>query len=234
MSDAKRSTKEIELEEQKLASEIDLNKKKKKQVETETRLTELEVLEYERQERNTKSKSSEARVYHFVDQVSTNTVKSAIGTLNEWVLRSSEPITVVFNSPGGGVFPGLALYDAIKAIRHRDHVKVDTVTLGMAASMGGVLFQAGETRTIGENSYILIHEVSDLAIGTTSELEDELKLTKRLQARLLGILSERSSMSKTSIEKKWKKFDWWLDSAESVELGFADVILAANDEASAG
>ena len=94
----------------------------------------------------------------------------------------------------------------------------------MAASMAGILLQSGNKRVIGQNAYILIHEVSDVAAGTTSEIEDELKLTKRLQKRLVGILAERSTMSEQQIEKKWKKNDWWLDANEAVELGFADEI----------
>lgn len=216
MSTTARSKKEIELHEQKLAAEI-------KKIETETKLTAYEVQEYQRQERNAKAKNSEARVYNFVDQVSTNSVKSAIGTLTEWVRRNKTPITIVFNSPGGNVFAGLALYDAIKVIE-QEGIEVTTVARGMAASMAGILLQAGNKRVIGENAYILIHEVSDLAVGTTTEIEDELKLTKRLQKRLVNILAERATIPASKIEKEWKRKDWWLDAAEAVELGFADAI----------
>lgn len=212
----KRSKREIELTEKKLESEIKL-------LDLEAEKTALERDEYARDERDALAKASEARTYNFVEGVGPSSVKNAIIVLNEWARKSKRPITIVYNTPGGGVFEGLALYDAIEAIKAQN-IKVTTVVRGMAASMGGILLQSGDERIIGKNAYVLIHEVSDVAMGTTSELEDELKLTKRLQARLVGILASRSTLTAKQIEHKWKKTDWWLDADEAVELGFADKI----------
>jgi len=231
MAPEQRSKLEVELNEKLLAAQIDRTKADKKKIERETALTDYEVTEYERQERNAKSKHSEARIYNFVDTVTPQSVKSAIGTLTEWTRRSPEPITLIVNTPGGNVFAGLALYDAIKYIRKGDEdaglppIVINTVARGMAASMGGIIFQAGAERRIEENAFILIHEISDITAGTTSELEDEVKFTKRVQKRLINILAERSTLDTTTIDKKWKRKDWWLDSSEAVELGFADVVV---------
>lgn len=224
-----RSPREVELSEQLLEEQVHKTHAERLKFERETALTEFEVLEYERQERNAKAKHSEAYVYNFVDQVSTSSVKSAIGTLAEWVRRKHQegderPIQLIFNSPGGNVFAGLALYDALKDIQNKEHVEIVTVARGMAASMAGILLQAGSKRIISENSWILIHEVSDIASGTTSELEDEVMLTKRLQKRLINILAERSTMTDKQIDKKWKRKDWWLEAQEAVDLGFADEV----------
>ena len=234
-----RSQAEVELSETLIGEQIKKTEAERKKYETEEELARYEVLEYERQERNAKAKHSEARIYNFVDQVSTGSVKSAIGTLNEWVRRdlvsgiTPRPLTVVFQSPGGGVFPGMALFDAIKRIQRGDPnnddpalrvppVKVDTIASGYAASMAGILLQAGDVRIIEENAYILIHEISSLALGNTSEMEDEVKLMKRLQDRVLKIFVERSNMTKRAIETKWKRKDWWIDAEEAIEKGFAD------------
>lgn len=211
-----RSAREIELSEQKL--ELECTK-----IGLEIERGRAMVSEAVRDERNAMSKASEARVYNFVESVGASSVKSCVTILEEWARRGTDEITIVFNSPGGQVFHGLALYDAIKAIQAKGIV-VNTVTRGMAASMGGVLFQAGHERVIGKNAYILIHEVQDVAAGTTADLEDELEFTKRVQQRLLGILAERSTMTAKQIERKWKKTDWWIDADEAVELGFADRI----------
>jgi len=177
------------------------------------------------------SKHSEARIYNFVDQVTPQSVKSAIGTLTEWTRRGSDPITLIVNTPDGNVFSGLALFDAIKYIQKGDEeaglppITINTVARGMAASMGGIIFQAGNERRIEDNAYILIHEISDIAIGSTSELEDEVKLTKRLQKKLVNILAERSTLSTKQIDANWKRKDWWLDAEEAVAKGFADTIV---------
>lgn len=151
-------------------------------------------------------------------------MQECIEDLGTWRRQDpKQPIKIIFNSPGGSVFEGLALYDYIQETRESG-TRVDTMALGMAASMGGVLLQAGETRTMSRHSYLLIHEVSAGAMGNVSELEDELKFTKRLQDRLLSILSERASMTKQQIARKWKKTDWWLDAQEALALGFCDEV----------
>jgi ATP-dependent Clp protease protease subunit len=166
----------------------------------------------------------EHRIYTFDSAVSDRSVAAAIGDIGLWVRRNpKKPIEIVFNSPGGGVFAGLALYDFLQEIREAG-TKVDTFALGMAASMGGILLQAGEKRIMSRHAYMLIHEVSSGAFGNISEMEDELKFSKRLQDRLLGILAERSSFSKAQIARRWKKKDWWLDSDECLKHGFVDEV----------
>jgi ATP-dependent Clp endopeptidase proteolytic subunit ClpP len=171
-----------------------------------------------------KASEYENRIYAFDGAVSGGSVQHAIVTLGQWVRRDPEtPITIVFNSPGGNVFNGLALFDYIKDMQSQG-TQIDTVALGMAASMGGVLLQAGKERTMSEHSYLLIHEVSDFAGGQMSELEDQVKFAKRLQERLLSILAERSTLNKRQIERRWKRRDWWLDADEALKLGFCDRI----------
>lgn len=211
-----RSTKEIELTERKLEIEIE-------KLSLECDRGRLLVSESARDERNAASKASEARVYNFVDAVGSSSVKSCVTVLEEWERRSKDPITIVFNSAGGQVFHGLALYDAITAIKDKG-VKVDTVARGMAASMGGILFQAGDERVIGSNAYVLIHEISDITAGAMADIEDHVDFIKRVQKRCLAILSDRSTLSAKDIEKRWKKTDWWIDADEAVALGFADRI----------
>jgi ATP-dependent Clp endopeptidase proteolytic subunit ClpP len=218
MADTKkdRSKIEIELNERKLDLEC-------KKLDIELKNGEYILSSSEREDIKAKSQSSQARVYNFVDKVSSTTVKTCVNTLEEWARRNTEPVTIVFNSPGGEVFPGLALFDAILALREKG-IDITTVCRGWAASMGGVLFQAGKERVIGQNSYMLIHEVSDIAVGTTADLEDELEFTKRVQKRLVNILAERSTLSAKQIEAKWKKTDWWVDADECIKYGFADRI----------
>ena len=128
---------------------------------------------------------------------------------------------MVFNSPGGSVLDGLALFDYLRQLRQAGH-HVTTVALGRAASMGAVLLQAGDRRLIGENAFMLVHEVSHLSAGKVSELEDNVDFTRRLQKRLLAILASRSTLSDAQIARRWARKEWWLDASEAVELGFAD------------
>lgn len=163
------------------------------------------------------------RVYEFSGEVTDASVSACIKTIGTWARMSSDPITVRFFSPGGRVIPGLELYDYLMHIRGRG-ITVNTVALGWAASMAGVLLQAGERRYIGPSAWLLIHEVSAGAVGKLSEMEDEMEFAKRLQRRLLQILAERSTMTERQIERRWKRKDWWLDAQEAIRLGFADAL----------
>jgi ATP-dependent Clp endopeptidase proteolytic subunit ClpP len=195
-----------------------------RKVEIETKQAEIELAFAEDKRRSWKVSEDATRQMPFNTQVSKASVAEAISYLGQWYREDpGKPITITFNSPGGSVIDGLALFDFIQQLR-AEGAKINTKTIGFAASMAGVLLQAGEERKVGRNAYLMIHEVSTGAIGNVSELEDELALTKRMQDRLLDILAERSTLSKNQIRRKWKRKDWWLDAEEAVRLGFADTV----------
>lgn len=165
-----------------------------------------------------------ARTYSFVGPVQLSTVQLCMDFLGQWAReRPGEEIKIVFNSPGGSVMDGLALFDYIQTIKSAG-TPIETSVLGQAASMAGVLLQAGDTRVMGQNAYMLIHEVSAGAIGSMSEIEDSAKFTRRMQDRLLKILAERSTLTKDEIQERWERKDWWLDSDEALALGFCDEV----------
>ena len=177
-------------------------------------------LEWKRME----ASKDEAHIYTFLGPVNLESTQVCIDSLGQWHRENPDrPIELVFNSPGGGVMDGLALFDYIHEIRNAG-TRVDTVVLGLAASMAAVLLQAGERRVLGRHAYTMIHEISSTAIGSMSELKDTTKFTEQLQDRLLDILAERATISRDEIQEKWERKDWWLSSEEAVELGFADEI----------
>jgi ATP-dependent Clp protease protease subunit len=188
------------------------------------RLTlEADEVEHERDHRS--ASEWESHIYTFDAPVGPASVQECMRVLGMWQRHSpSENFKITFNSPGGNVFDGLALYDFIQQIRG-EGIRVDTTALGMAASMGGVLLQAGEQRTMARSSYLLIHEVSSGASGSMEALKDSIKFSERLQERLLDILAERSSLTAKQIKTKWKRKDWWLDAYEARDLGFCDEVV---------
>lgn len=95
---------------------------------------------------------------------------------------------------------------------------------GIAASMGGVLLQAGDTRIIGPNAMLMIHEVAGGATGKLHDMEERIELTRRLWEKLADILAERSTMTPQELIDKTYKFDWWLDAEDAVKFGFADKV----------
>lgn len=207
-----------DLAEQRVWAEI-----RKLQVETER--AHLELVSLRRRERDAQADAGEAHVYTFYAPVEAESVAGCLAELGRWSRREpGSPITVIFNSPGGSVLDGLALFDYLRRLRATGH-HVTTVALGRAASMGAVLLQAGDQRLVGANAFLLIHEVSHTSAGKVSELEDGVDFTHKLQKRLQAILAERSTLSEAQISRRWVRKEWWLDAEEAVSLGFADAVL---------
>lgn len=190
----------------------------------EARRWAVEAVKAERELDTWDSSPDEHGIYYFFGEVDAMNVATAIDVLGMWSRRwPGKEFSIVYNSPGGSIMHGLALYDFITELKSSGH-KINTVARGMAASMGGVLLQAGDERIIGDNCQLLIHEASALSLGKLTEMEDEIKFVNKLQDRLLNILAERSTLTKQQIRNRWRRKDWWLDSKECIEYGFADRI----------
>ena len=163
-------------------------------------------------------------VYAFTSPVKAESTQECVRQLAEWSrIEPACDIEIVFNSPGGSVTDGMYLYDYIQTLRTQGH-KITTVALGMAASMAGILLQAGDTRVMGKESYLLIHEIAAGAIGKIGEIEDEVELLKLMTERVAAIFASRSNLTATQIKAKMRRKDWWLDSSHALRLGLVDAV----------
>ncbi len=198
---------------------------KKLRLETERLDLELESMNRHKGWIDTESgESSDTLIYSFDFPVQGSTVRETIHFLTRWSRRwPGEKMTIIFNSPGGEVTEGLALFDFIQELRTRGH-EIETVSIGMAASMAGILLQAGDHRVMSKNAVILIHEISSITMGGASQMADDLKFVEMLQTKILSILAERSTLSVRQIKNRWSRKDWWLDADTALDLGFCDEI----------
>jgi ATP-dependent Clp protease protease subunit len=137
---------------------------------------------------------------------------------------SKSDIHFYINSPGGSITAGLAIYDTMRFLR----CDVSTYCVGQAASMGAVLFAAGEAgkRFILPNGRILLHQplISGVMQGTATDLEIEAKEILRLRSRLYDIFSEHTGKDAADIEKDCDR-NLWLEADEAVSYGLADKIM---------
>jgi ATP-dependent Clp endopeptidase proteolytic subunit ClpP len=177
-----------------------------------------------RQEKEILADNKYHHVYAFNDDVNATTVGNCISQLNVWSRNDPKcDIEVIFNSPGGGVIMGLALFDYLQTLRRKGH-RLTTGTMDMAASMAGILLQAGDVHYIGKESFVLIHEISTGAIGKIGEIEDTVKFVKKIQKRVIRIFAERSNKNAAYFEKHWLRQDWWLSSDECSDIGIVDEV----------
>lgn len=177
-----------------------------------------------------KASDDENFLYRFEGEVSSGSVRRCMCALTEWSrLNPKCDIEIIFSSPGGSIIDGFELFDFIQDLRNKGH-HMTTGTLGYAASMAGILLQAGDTRWCGGEAWVMIHRAAFGAWGKTYEIEDEVKFVKRLEERILDIFTARSKLTRNKIKRNWDRKDWWISSNEAKDLGLIDEVRAVMPE----
>lgn len=189
-----------------------------------------------RQEKVNLTGNHHHKEFWFNDGVDETTVAECAAQLAVWHrLDATCDMTVKINSPGGTVFDGMHLFDDVsayslrewdtRAIAHGTH-HTTVIGRGMAASMGGILLQAFDTRIVGPECWILIHEISTLSAGKLSEIREDSKFWDRVADRVADIFVRRANgkITKASFKRKWDGKEWWLSSEEALGYGFVDEI----------
>ena len=175
------------------------------------------------------------RTYRFDNSVSADSTTKCLQQLTTWSrvdedLGEQRPIEIIFTSPGGSIYDGFVLFDAIQDLRRRGWT-VDTGTYGMAASMAGVLLQAGDVRWVAESAWVLIHRASFGGQGSTDDIEDLVERVEGLEKRIVDIFVQRAAatdaekpVTAATIRRNWRRRDWWIDARTCPKLGIVDEI----------
>ena len=138
---------------------------------------------------------------------------------------SEKDIYLYINSPGGSVTAGLAIFDTMNFIK----ADVQTIVMGMAASMGSFLLTAGEKgkRFALPNAEIMIHQPLGGAQGQATEIEIAARHILQTRERLNKILSERTGQPIEVIEKDTDR-DNFMTAQEAKDYGLIDEIMESN------
>lgn len=140
-------------------------------------------------------------------------------------LESEDPdkdIHLYVNSPGGGVYAGMAIYDTMQYIRP----DVSTICVGMAASIAAILLAGGKKgkRSALPNSRIMIHQPWGGTQGTASDISIQAEEILRIKRRINEILSSHTGKSADQITKDTDR-DNYMTSDEAKAYGIIDNIL---------
>lgn len=158
-----------------------------------------------------------------VDEISCNKIIKELMYLDHE--DRGKEITIYINSPGGSVQDGLAVYDTIMLLDS----PVRTVCLGMCASMGAILFLAGETREMMEHGKIMIHDPAfgrghDMGGKKPHEIQVELDDLNRCRESLAKIISNRTGRPMKEVLKATEK-DSYYTAEEAVKFGLATGVI---------
>jgi ATP-dependent Clp protease protease subunit len=131
------------------------------------------------------------------------------------------------NTPGGGVYAGLGIYDTMQYISP----DVATICTGIAASMGAVLLCSGKKgkRSALPHSRVMIHQPMGGASGQASDIEITTREILKLKKELYEVIAKHSGKTLKQIEKDSDR-DYWMIAEEAKEYGMIDEVLTRNKE----
>lgn len=141
---------------------------------------------------------------------------------------ATKDIQIYLNSPGGGVYAGLGIYDTMQYIQP----DVATICTGMAASMGAVLLCAGADgkRSALKHARVMIHQPLGGAQGQASDIEITAREILKLKGELYDIIGKHSGQDIKKIETDSDR-DYWMKADEAKAYGMIDEVLERKPKA---
>jgi len=141
----------------------------------------------------------------------------------------ADSLELHLNSPGGEIFDGLAIYNALKQNKANVTVYVD----GLAASAASFIAQAGDEVIMARNAQMMIHDGIAFAYGNEQDMLDTAKILSDLSNNIADIYAYRAGkrgFSTTLDEfRALMREEVWYNGKEAVEAGLADVVLDQDD-----
>ncbi len=137
---------------------------------------------------------------------------------------SEKDISLYINSPGGSITAGMAIYDTMQYIK----APVNTICIGMAASMGAFLLAAGEKgkRFALPNAEVMIHQPLGGTQGQAADIEIHAKRILRMRQKLNEILAERTGQPLERIERDTDR-DNFMDAQDAKAYGLIDDVITS-------
>ncbi len=144
-------------------------------------------------------------------------------------LEAEDPdkdICIYINSPGGSVSAGMAIYDTMKYIRP----EISTIAIGMAASMGAFLLQAGTKgkRYALPNAEIMIHQPLGGTQGQAEDIRIHAEHILSIRSKLNAIIAENTGRPVEEVAKDTDR-DNYMSAEEAVEYGLIDKVITSRE-----
>ena len=136
--------------------------------------------------------------------------------INDLLVESESPLVIRLNSPGGDVFAGIEIYNALK--NSKRHVTVEVTAL--AASAASIIAMGADNLIMMIGSNLMIHEASTFVWGNKKEIQKVLNALESIDQSIIDIYRERTGKSEEELKELLAK-ETWFTAAQAVEHGFA-------------
>ena len=155
--------------------------------------------------------------------VDTVDAKSLVKDLQE---LDVDTIDIRLNSPGGDVFDGVAIYNALRDHPAKVRVKVD----GFAASIASVIMLAGDERVIGQGAQVMIHDPWGFSMGGAADMRKYADLLDGIRESIVDIYTDRTGMDRETLTAAMANETWYGADA-ALEAGFATGVSGGTEDA---
>ena len=166
--------------------------------------------------KNQTGQPAELLIYDVIGDWAGLSARQLVNTLKD---IDADDITVRINSPGGSVFDGIAIYNALRYHKASIHVRIE----GLAASIASVIAMAGDTVHMAENALLMIHNPFSWVGGDAEELRRMADMLDKTTEVIAQTYASRCSGELESLKKLMDE-ETWFTAAEAKDQGFIDQV----------
>jgi ATP-dependent Clp protease, protease subunit len=134
-------------------------------------------------------------------------------------LKNLKKINLYINSPGGGVFAGMTIYNIINRLSADVTAYID----GLAASIASVIAMAADKIIMPKNALMMIHNPMSVAVGTAADMRKEAEILDRAKISILSTYAGKTKNDEKSLSDMMDA-ETWMTGEEAVKNRFADVL----------
>ena len=147
---------------------------------------------------------------------------------------SSSSVRVRISSPGGDVFDGLAIYNALK----QHPAEITCVVEGLAASAASFIALAGSRCIMSENALMMAHCAWGMSIGNKADMLETATILEKIDAQLAGIYAAKAGKTPAEclamMEGEGKNDGTWFTAAEAKDYGLVDEVSNSSETTEQG
>lgn len=131
-----------------------------------------------------------------------------------------QAVTVRINSPGGDVFDGMAIFNALRSHKGRVTTRIE----GLAASMASIIALAGKEVQAYANTMFMIHNPWVVVAGDQDDLREVADIVEKMRNSMVDVYAQASGVGKKEL-RDLMKAETWLTAKEAKDKGFVDTVL---------